>query len=132
MEGRNTMLIGSYIYIPVGDLEKAAGWYEKILDFHVIYRDSLYFDMRTDNGVKIMLIPGENNITSQMQYSTGQQPAYGFCVDDFDSIREKLERNHVKIGEVYDYFGRSLSFFDPDGNKIEIWEDNIYQPQSGR
>ena len=120
------MLISSYIYIPVGDLEKAAGWYEKILDFKVIHRDSLYFDMRTDNGVKIMLIPSEKNITSQMQYSTGQQPAYGFCVEDFDFIREKLEMNNVKIGEVFDYFGRSLSFFDLDGNKIEIWEDYEY------
>lgn len=124
------MLISSYIYIPVGDLEKAAGWYEKILDFKVIHRDSLYFDMRTDNNVKIMLIPNEKNITSQMQYSTGQQPAYGFCVNDFDSIREKLETNHVKIGEVYDYFGRSLSFFDLDGNKIEIWEDYEYAADS--
>ena len=120
------MLISSYIYIPVGDLEKAASWYGKMFDFHVAYRDSLYFDMRTDSGVKIMLIPGEGNITSQMQYSTGQQPAYGFCVDNFDSIREKLERNHIKTGEVFDYFGRSLSFFDPDGNKIEIWEDYAY------
>ena len=120
------MLISSYIYIPVSDLEKAAGWYEKNLDFNVIYKDSLYFDMRTDNGVKIMLIPSEKSITSQMQYSTGQQPAYGFCVDDFDAIREKLEMNGVKIGEVFDYFGRSLSFFDLDGNKIEIWEDYEY------
>lgn len=77
------MLIRSYIYIPVADLEKAASWYEKILDFNVIHRDSLYFDMRTDNGVRIMLIPSEKNTTSQMQYSTGQQPAYGFCVNDF-------------------------------------------------
>ena len=126
MEGRNAMLISSYIYIPVNDLEKAASWYEKNLDFKIIYKDSLYFDMRTDNGVKIMLIPSERNITSQMQYSTGEQPAYGFCVDDFDSIKEKLEMNSVKIGEVFDYFGRSLSFFDLYGNKIEIWEDYEY------
>ena len=106
MEGRNAMLISSYIYIPVNDLEKAASWYEKNLDFKIIYKDSLYFDMRTDNGVKIMLIPSERNITSQMQYSTGEQPAYGFCVDDFDSIKEKLEMNSVKIGEVFYYFGR--------------------------
>ena len=77
------MLISSYIYIPVSDLEKAASWYEKNLDFKVIYKDALYFDMRTDNGIKIMLIPSENSITSQMQYSTGEQPVYGFCVDDF-------------------------------------------------
>ena len=55
-----------------------------------------------------------------------EQPAYGFCVDDFNAIKEKLEMNGVKIGEVFDYFGRSLSFFDLDGNKIEIWEDYEY------
>lgn len=120
------MLLSSYIYIPVSDLEEAAGWYEKNLEFKLIYKDDLYFDMRTDNGVKIMLIPREKNITSQMQYSTGEQPAYGFCVDDFDVIKEKLEMNNVKIGEVFDYFGRSFSFFDLDGNKIEIWEDYEY------
>ena len=120
------MLISSYIYIPVKNLEKAAGWYKKNLGFNVIYKDSLYFDMRTDNGVKIMLIPGEKNMTSQMHLSTGQQPAYGFCVDDFDAVKEKLERNGVKTGEVFDYFGRSFSFFDLDGNKIEIWEDFEY------
>lgn len=31
------MFISSYIYIPVSDLEKAASWYEKNLDFKVIY-----------------------------------------------------------------------------------------------
>lgn len=120
------MLITSYIYIPVGDLEKAAGWYEKNLDFNVIYRDTLYYDLRTDNGIQIMLILGEKNMNSQMQYSTGQQPAYGFCVNDFDAVREKLKMNSVKIGDVFDYFGRSFSFFDLDGNKIEIWEDYEY------
>ena len=74
-------------------MEKAASWYEKNLDFKVIYKDTLYFDMRTDNGVKIMLIPSERNSIYQMQYSTGEQPTYGFCVDDFDVIKEKLDMN---------------------------------------
>ncbi len=47
-------------------------------------------------------------------------------MDDFDAVKEKLEMNGVKIGEVFDYFGRSFSFFDLDGNKIEIWEDYEY------
>ena len=120
------MLISSYIYIPVSNLEKASNWYEKNLDFNLIYKDALYYDMRTANGIKIMLIPNENNINSQMAYSTGQQPAYGFCVKDFAVVREKLEVNGVKIGEEFNYFGRSFSFFDLDGNKIEIWEDYDY------
>ena len=125
------MLIDSYVYIPVHDLDSAADWYEKNLEFRLIYKDSLYYDMRTENGVKIMLIPAEGNMTSQMQYSTGQQPAYGFCVDDFDAIKEKLEMNRVKIGEVFDYCGRSFSFYDLDGNKIEIWEEPRPLPLRG-
>ena len=46
------MLISSYIYIPVSDLEKAVGWYEQNFDFHLKYKATLYFDLRTDNVVK--------------------------------------------------------------------------------
>ena len=69
------MLISSYIYIPVSDLEKAAGWYEKNLDFNVIYKDSLYFDMRTDNGVKIMLIPSEKNYLANAVFNRATERA---------------------------------------------------------
>lgn len=120
------MLISSYIYIPVTNLKEAACWYEKNLGFKVRHKDNLYYDMRTANEVKIMLITNENNINSQMKYSTGLQPAYGFCVSDFDAVKKKLTDNSVKMGEVFDYFGRSFSFFDLDGNKIEIWENYDY------
>lgn len=120
------MLVSSYVYIPVSDLEKASKWYEKNLDFKLVYKDVLYYDMRTANGIKIMLIPGEKSIVSQMKYSTGEQASYGFCVDDYDSVREKLEASGVRIGEEFEYFGRSFSFYDLEGNKIEIWEDYDY------
>ncbi len=120
------MIKSSYVYIPVTDLEEAAGWYENNLGFKVRYKDALYYDMRTDNDVKIMLIANENGINSQMKYSSGFQPAYGFCVSDFDVIRKKLVDNGVKLGKIFDYFGRSCSFFDLDDNKIEIWEDYDY------
>lgn len=51
-------------------------------------------------------------------------------MDDFDAVKEKLEQNSVRMGEEFDYFGRSLSFFDLDGNKIEIWEDYEYDGDS--
>lgn len=120
------MLISTYIYIPVSDLEEAASWYGKILGFKVKYKDELYYDMRTENDVKIMLIPTKEHINSQMEYPTGLQPAYGFCVSDFDAVLKTITENGVKTGEVFDYFGRSFSFYDPDGNKIEIWENYNY------
>ena len=47
-----------------------------------------------------------------------------YIVDDLDAILSKLERNGVTIDpkrEDYDY-GRFAWIFDPDGNKIELWE----------
>ena len=47
-----------------------------------------------------------------------------YIVDDLDAILAKLAENGVRIDpkrEDYDY-GRSAWIFDPDGNKIELWE----------
>lgn len=120
------MIVSSYIYIPVSDLEEAAAWYGSNLDFKVVHKDSLYYDLRTENGIRAMLLPEEGDMVSQMRYSTGEQPAYGFCVDDFDGMMERMRQNNIRTGEVFDYFGRSFSIYDPYGNKIEIWEDHEY------
>ncbi|HUI78482.1 MAG TPA: VOC family protein [Bryobacteraceae bacterium] len=47
-----------------------------------------------------------------------------YIVDDLDSILAKLEKNGVPVDpkrENYDY-GRFAWVYDPDGNKIELWE----------
>lgn len=47
-----------------------------------------------------------------------------YIVDDLDALLARLERNGVKIDpkrENYDY-GRFAWIYDPDGNKIELWE----------
>jgi predicted enzyme related to lactoylglutathione lyase len=47
-----------------------------------------------------------------------------YIVDDLDAILVKLSNNGVRIDpkrENYDY-GRFAWIFDPDGNKIELWE----------
>jgi catechol 2,3-dioxygenase-like lactoylglutathione lyase family enzyme len=47
-----------------------------------------------------------------------------YIVDDLDALLAKLERQGVKIDpkrEDYEY-GRFAWIFDPDGNKVELWE----------
>ena len=47
-----------------------------------------------------------------------------YIVDDLDALLDKLKGWGVKIDpqrEDYDY-GRFAWIFDPDGNKIELWE----------
>jgi predicted enzyme related to lactoylglutathione lyase len=47
-----------------------------------------------------------------------------YIVDDLDAILANLAKNGVRIDpkrEDYDY-GRFAWIYDPDGNKIELWE----------
>ena len=47
-----------------------------------------------------------------------------YIVDDLDAILAKLAENGTRIDpkrEDHDY-GRFAWIFDPDGNKIELWE----------
>lgn len=116
------MLLYSYIYIPVSDMEKSAEWYEENLGFKVALKDPLYYELSAENSVKIMLLPNEEHRNSQMIFSTGEQPAYGFIVDNIEAIRKKLVNNNIRVGEMFDYQGLSFSFYDLDGNKVELWE----------
>jgi catechol-2,3-dioxygenase len=114
-------LTGSYIYIPVSDLQRAAIWYIENLGFKIVKEDSIYLELRSEHGIRIMLIPKENNINSHMNYSNGVQASYGFTVTDLDTIYQQFIEKGIKVGKISNYEGRSFGFHDPDGNVIELW-----------
>ncbi len=46
-----------------------------------------------------------------------------YIVDDMEAILQRLAGNGVKIDKREDHeYGRFAWVFDPDGNKIELWE----------
>ncbi len=118
---------GSYIYIPVSDLTRAGAWYAEHLGFKLVFKDELYHEYRTKSGVRILLLPRIDNITSQMNFPYGTQPAYGFTVSDIQSIYQKFIDDGIEVGKLYNYGGLSFGFHDPDGNFIELWGDH-HQP----
>ena len=79
--------------------------------------------MESQSGIRLMLIERRDNINSQMMYDTGEQASYGFMVNNIENVRSDLISKGVIVTEIGDYQGKSLSFFDPDNNKIEIWEE---------
>lgn len=116
-------LMNSYVYIPVSDLYTAAEWYSKYLGFKIVVEDSIYLEIRTESGVRVMLIPNEGKVTSHMNYSTGTQASYGFIVSDINMIYEKFEEEGIIVDKMTEYQGKSFKFHDPDGNRIELWSD---------
>ena len=116
-------LINSYLYIPVSSFDKSAEWYQDILGFKLKLSDPLYRDLESESGIRVMLIERRDNINSQMMYDTGAQPSYGFIVKDIEGVRSELISKGVRVTDIGDYQGKSFSFYDPDDNKIELWEE---------
>lgn len=113
----------SYVYIPVSNLQRASEWYSEHLGFKVVKEDPIYLELRTELGIKIMLIPNENRVTSHMNYQNGAQAAYGFTVSDVESVYQQFRDKGIQVGKISNYQGKSFAFHDPDGNVIELWED---------
>lgn len=115
----------SYQYIPVSNLKQAAEWYSEHLGFNLEVEDPICLELRTDSGVRIFLIPNdEDKVHSHMNYSNGVQAAYGFTVfENVPLLYEQFKDKGIKVGKLTDYQGLSFKFYDPDGNAIELWGD---------
>lgn len=116
-------IFSSYSYIPVSDLKRSAEWYNQHFGFQVVKEDALFLELRSEFGVRVMLIMNEPGITSHMNYSTGTQAAYGFVVHNIHEIYQKLTSLGIEVTSMTDYEGSSFKFYDPDRNIIELWGD---------
>lgn len=116
-------ITSSYQYIPVSDLQKAREWYSKLFGFETVIEDSIFMELKTESGVRIMLIPNGYTVTSHMKYPSGTQAAYGFTISNVESVYQQFIDSGIKVGKLTNYAGMSFKFEDPDGNIIELWSD---------
>ena len=112
----------AYLTIPVSNIQKSAAWYAEHLGFKVVTEDPIYCELRTESGVRILFQQNNNKINSHMVYADGAiQSAYGFIVSDAEVLHKEFSEKGIEVGQLYDYQGKSFSFYDPDRNFIEIW-----------
>lgn len=116
-------LINGYVYIPVSNFDKAVEWYNYILGFELVFSDSLYRELRSRSGIRVMLIERRGGVNSHMIYDTGTQATFGFSINDIEKIHSELISKGVEVGKIGAYQGKSFSFSDLDGNIIELWEE---------
>jgi glyoxylase I family protein len=57
-------------------------------------------------------------------YPTQQQFMFNFRVENMEAMLEQLKKNGVKIDDnkMEDKIGKFAWVYDPEGNKIELWE----------
>ena len=62
---------------------------------------------------------------STKYFEPGQSPfMVNYIVDDLDALLERLQKEGVKIDpkRQNEDYGRFAWIYDPDGNKIELWQ----------
>jgi catechol 2,3-dioxygenase-like lactoylglutathione lyase family enzyme len=115
-------LKSAYLTIPVSNLQRSAQWYGEHFGFKIITEDPIYLELVNETGIRILFQQNEHNLNSHFTYPDGAlQSSYGFMVSDAESTYQYLIEQGVKVGHFFDYQGKSFSFYDPDGNFIEVW-----------
>jgi catechol 2,3-dioxygenase-like lactoylglutathione lyase family enzyme len=68
---------------------------------------------------------------SSTKYFDPSQPfMFNYIVDDLDALLDRLQQEGVKIdaNRMNESYGRFAWIYDPDGNKIELWEPAAAKP----
>ena len=115
------VLKSSYLGIPVTDIQAAAEWYRKHFGFNVVTEDPIFLELLTESGVRICLSRHATKVNSHINLQSGPFPVQGFIVSDAETVYQELKNDGVEVGKFFDYQGKSFSFYDPDGNFIEVW-----------
>ncbi len=113
------------VFLKSPDRDRLVSWYRDNLGFNhepsgVEFKWRAYDRPEAEHRTVWAIFPK----TSTYFDPSHAQFMINYIVDDLDAILEKLGRNGVKIDpkrEAYDY-GRFAWIYDPDGNKIELWE----------
>ena len=117
------------IHIVTSDVEELSGWYQKNFGFKVVEEDHL-----TYKGLNLYLEENSKAVhrdTLKGLHNVNNVPGFyklGFLTNQFDNLVEQLKGNGVQfVGSVvYDerLEKRMLVIKDPDGNRLQLFEDN--------
>ncbi|MCA1062103.1 VOC family protein [Rossellomorea sp. AcN35-11] len=116
------------IYIPVGNVQKATEWYQKILNGEVNYQDEDKAILNLAN-MSIFLVGSSEGESSNFQDRFNKKRfSLTFEVDglgELEELREDLLMKGVQAGEIEDrgHRGRNFIFPDRDGNLFDVWSE---------
>src|SRR6478735_7212803 len=106
------------IFFRSKDSKKSAAWYEEHFGIPATGSQNLW---KQDEGVTVFAPFKED---TDYFGRKEQQFMINFRVTDMDKFLAKLEKSGVKIDpkRMDESYGKFAWVYDPDGNKIELWE----------
>lgn len=112
------------IYIPVSDFWRSKEWYENILGL-----EWGGFSFKLDSGPSLMLCETKDQQTPKLNFTT--KDGYEMFVvtfqtrnnDQFLEFYNHLKQQGVEVEEIEDrgLCGKNFRFYDPDRNKMDVW-----------
>jgi glyoxylase I family protein len=124
-------------YLPVSNLEQASKWYEENFNLTRFKPDGSI--MVLGDGQWLFLLETKekrtaNFRTDQWDGSDYEMFSLTFEVENIEALHKKLRENDVEVEPLVDHDGCGLQFKfkDADGNKFNVWQDNVIRDESGK
>lgn len=126
MEGK-LLRIGT-TYLPVSNVEISSEWYVSKLGAILNYRDEDKAILNFANQ-SVFLVKAEKNQSANFINTYGEECfSITFEVDGvnvLEDIHREFKEEEMRIGEIENrgHSGRNFVFYDPDGNKFDVWSE---------
>ena len=115
-------------YIPVSNVERSTQWYKNMLSAEISYQDEDKTILNLANQ-SIFLVKSKQHESANFIDSYGNDHfSLTFEVDGIDALlalHQHFKSKEMKVGEIVDrgHAGRNFIFYDPDGNKFDVWSE---------
>lgn len=119
------------IFFKTADQAKTREWYAKHLGLagkggEVMLPWREHDDPQNEHVTVWSTFPSNTNY-----FAPSQAFMINYIVDDLDAMLERLQKDGVKVDpeRMNEAYGRFAWIYDPDGNKIELWEPPKAKPK---
>ncbi|MBB6455340.1 catechol 2,3-dioxygenase-like lactoylglutathione lyase family enzyme [Salirhabdus euzebyi] len=115
-------------YLPVQDIEKAAKWYERVLDAKLNYIDEDKAIVNLANQSFFLVKAPKNETANFIDINGKERFSLTFEVNGIEelvALHNELSVKGVTIGDIENrgHAGRNFVFSDADGNKFDVWSE---------
>ncbi|MBY0147372.1 VOC family protein [Neobacillus niacini] len=115
-------------YLPVSNVDLSSDWYVTKLGAVLNYKDNDKAILNMANQ-SIFLVKAKGNQNANFYNTYGEECfSLTFEVDGLkalEDIHREFKEKEVRVGEIENrgHSGKNFVFYDPDGNKFDVWSE---------
>jgi catechol 2,3-dioxygenase-like lactoylglutathione lyase family enzyme len=115
-------------YLPVSNVELSSEWYVTKLGAVLNYKDKDKAILNFANQ-SFFLVKSKENQSANF-YNTYGEECFSITfevngLNTLESIHREFQEKEIRVGEIENrgHSGRNFVFYDPDGNKFDVWSE---------